>query len=120
MRTFLLPAPGSIYFLFLKTDMIKNNDLFPCPHCGAEIKINSAACPYCGSDKETGWSSDNYLNGLDLPEKADEPSYEELSQNEFGNGAPHYSPMKRLWLTLTALFLLIAFTAGMLLALRSC
>jgi hypothetical protein len=96
----------------------KNNNLVPCPHCGAEIKIKSAACPYCGSDKETGWSSDAYLDGLYIPEHMDESSYEEIRQNEFGGRGQHYGLMKRFVLVLTAFFLLIVIITGVFLVLR--
>lgn len=31
---------------------------FECPHCGAAVPGGSLACPSCGADDETGWSSE--------------------------------------------------------------
>jgi len=42
----------------------------PCPFCGEEIPANSTVCPHCGSDEQTGWSEQRYLDGIDL---GDEP-----------------------------------------------
>jgi len=39
----------------------------PCPHCGELIEDDAHACPYCGSDHETGWSPDVEYLSLELP-----------------------------------------------------
>ncbi len=46
------------------------------------MPINSKACPHCGSDENTGWSEDRYLDGIDLPEEDD--SYQQMREREFG------------------------------------
>ncbi|MFH1844196.1 MAG: hypothetical protein ABIF77_13405 [bacterium] len=43
---------------------------FICPHCGEIIPRDSAACPECGSDEETGWSRGAHI--IDLPPDEDE------------------------------------------------
>jgi uncharacterized membrane protein YvbJ len=40
---------------------------FICPNCGHEVLRNAKACPHCGSDENTGWSEQTYLDGIDLP-----------------------------------------------------
>ncbi len=40
----------------------------PCSHCGEDIRSDAKACRHCGSDENTGWSEDTYLDGIDLPE----------------------------------------------------
>ena len=39
-----------------------------CPHCDAPLKPNAVACRECGSDIETGWSSDIDYHSIELPE----------------------------------------------------
>jgi hypothetical protein len=55
------------------------------------IKKSAKACPYCGSDEQTGWSEGTYLDNIDL---GDEVDYDELLRNEFPHLAP---PLKRKW-----------------------
>jgi hypothetical protein len=50
---------------------------FECPHCGEPIDGEANACPYCGSDGETGWSSDIDYYSVDLPDDDSEWSSEE-------------------------------------------
>jgi ribosomal protein L32 len=92
---------------------MKSEDLVPCPHCGEEIRRNARACPHCGSDESTGWSERNYLNGIDLPEDVD---YEELRDNEFGNGLKKTS--NKTWLFVTGAIVLMVFLLGALAVLR--
>jgi RNA polymerase subunit RPABC4/transcription elongation factor Spt4 len=39
----------------------QNNGHIVCRHCGSLIPANSASCPECGSDSETGWRDDAYF-----------------------------------------------------------
>lgn len=48
------------------------NDDFVCPHCGADLPARAKFCPECGSDENTGWSEDTYLDGVSLPGESDE------------------------------------------------
>jgi len=57
-----------------------------CPHCGASLPPNAAACPECGSDKQTGWSEAAEHGGLDLPEESFD--YNEFVSREFENKSP--------------------------------
>ncbi len=52
-----------------------------CVYCGEEIDAMAKACPHCGSDENTGWSENTYLDGIDF---ADEDKYEEIREQEFG------------------------------------
>lgn len=47
---------------------------FVCPHCGADLPERAKFCPECGSDENTGWSEDTYLDGVSLPGEVDEGS----------------------------------------------
>ncbi len=44
-----------------------------CPLCGEPLKENAVFCPHCGSDSETGWSEDTYLDGADWIHEEWEP-----------------------------------------------
>lgn len=35
---------------------------FPCPHCGADVRVGSAVCRACGSDELTGWCDGEELD----------------------------------------------------------
>jgi hypothetical protein len=52
-----------------------------CPHCGAVVPRDAAACPECGADEQTGWSERASSQRLDLPD--DEFNYEEFVRHEF-------------------------------------
>jgi hypothetical protein len=96
---------------------MKKNAIFNCPHCGAEIKANAVACPECVSDEITGWSTQIYLDGIDL---ADEESYEEIRQNEFGNRghSTRGEQNSRLWIWVTGIVVLGAMIGGVVLNLH--
>jgi ribosomal protein L32 len=80
-----------------------SSGLVKCSYCGETISRKAAACPHCGSDEQTGWSDNTYLDGIDL---GGDDDYEELRAREF-------SPEKRkplpLWQLVTAGFLLVLF-----------
>ena len=61
-------------------------DDFVCPCCGGQISKYAHFCKHCGSDEQTGWSSDTYLDGLDLPNSHD---YDEIRNREFGKRKGH-------------------------------
>ncbi len=48
-----------------------------CPHCGAELKEGAKVCHNCGSDEETGWSDQCYLDGADWIHEEWEPEKKE-------------------------------------------
>jgi hypothetical protein len=77
-----------------------------CPYCGETITRRAKACPHCGSDEQTGWSDNSYLDGIDLGDDAD---YEELRRNEF---SPHKRLTVPLWQIITAGLLLLFFIAA--------
>lgn len=50
-----------------------------CPHCGEPLISNAKFCPNCGSDENTGWSEDTYLDGADWRHDEWEPESEKKS-----------------------------------------
>lgn len=40
---------------------------FLCPNCGEPVPAKARSCPECGSDENTGWSEQTYLDGVSLP-----------------------------------------------------
>jgi hypothetical protein len=89
--------------------MPSNTDTVPCPYCGEAIKKNAPACPFCGSDEQTGWSDSTYLDDIDLP---GENEYEELVQNEFPEKSNR--PKKFPWIAIAGALVLACFIAAML------
>jgi len=63
---------------------MKNNQSFVCPVCGALLPANAKVCRDCGSDDNTGWAENTYMDGIDLP--FDDDEYEEMKAREFGDG----------------------------------
>lgn len=80
---------------------------FNCPNCGGEVPRKAKACPHCGSDENTGWSDQTYLDGIDLP-LSEEFDYDETIRREFGGGGKR-PPLKNIIIGLVALVLLIFF-----------
>lgn len=90
-----------------------------CPVCHEFVPRNAKACPDCGACAKSGWSEeDDYLDGIDLPDEADDFDYEEFAQREFGQGSDRRSrPTTKPWWwwvawTLIALALLYFLTTG--------
>lgn len=80
---------------------MSNRENKDCPHCGAEIDARATACPECGSDETTGWSSDAE-GDLD-----DEFDYKDSLKREFGHGGGRnrFHP----WIIATALIVILLF-----------
>ena len=74
-----------------------------CPNCGGEVPRKAKACPHCGSDENTGWSENTYLDGIDL---YDEEDYQNTLRKEFGTGTAPWG-WKRV-LFILAVFLVLA------------
>ena len=77
-----------------------------CPNCGATIPPKARACPECGSDDQTGWSTDANVGGLDLPD--DNFDYADYLKKEFGEKSPKPRGISWLW-WLVALGLVMVF-----------
>ena len=58
---------------------------FHCPVCGADVPRRAKSCPECGACEKSGWSEDQYLDGLNLPDESF--NYEEYTALEFGRGS---------------------------------
>lgn len=65
-----------------------SQEYWNCPFCNEEIAVDAKSCPFCGSDEETGWSEECYMDGV-LPAESD---YDASVEEEFGKEkAPHES-----------------------------
>lgn len=80
--------------------MTSPGDDFVCPHCGEELPKGSKFCPECGSDENTGWSDDTYLDGVSLPDDIEDD--EDLSPD------PDTAPPVRWGMALVAIGILLA------------
>lgn len=71
-----------------------------CPHCGAPVPDGAPACPGCGADEQTGWSSGATAQRLGLPGD-EEFDHDRFVREEFGGAAPlrHGLPAWLLWIT---------------------
>ena len=78
-----------------------------CPNCGEIISERDKSCPHCGSDENTGWSNEAYLNRLGVS-SYDEEIYQETVQKEFG-GEKRHTSLKKLIFTITALIMILLF-----------
>ena len=45
---------------------------FSCPVCHADVSRHAKSCPQCGACEKSGWSEDQYLDGLGLPDDPDD------------------------------------------------
>ena len=75
---------------------------FICPVCCEEVPRNAKSCPDCGACDQSGWSDDQYLDGLDLPEE-DYTSGEELEPGSRRSGKP--AGMNKFWVAVTVIVL---------------
>ena len=76
---------------------------FLCPNCKSEVLVGAAFCRECGSDAQTGWSDETYLDDLDLP-LAGKSAWE--AEADFQEGLKHKGHMGKVLLGLAALALL--------------
>ena len=77
-----------------------------CPNCGAEVPPRAKACPECGSDEQTGWSTEAETGGLDLPEE--QFDYDDFVKREFGAKSPVPRGIHWFW-WLVAVIVVIVF-----------
>ena len=78
---------------------------FTCPVCGGEVRMKAKACPHCGSDENTGWSENTYLDGIDL---YDEEDYRETIRREFGTQRNRMNK-RQLFITIVVGIILLLF-----------
>jgi hypothetical protein len=67
-----------------------------CPACGAEIPGNALACPECGADEKTGWSSDTIYDGTNI-EDPDEFDYDDWKRREGDGRGPRRTRRQWFW-----------------------
>lgn len=84
--------------------MTRRDDWFACPNCGAEVPAGAKSCPECGSDENTGWSEDTYLDGVTLPGEDDGDAPSDHS-GMLDKSRPVWMAAAILLLVLAALFL---------------
>ncbi len=85
----------------------KPRDWFVCPVCGEEVDADALACPECGADDRTGWSSETAHDGLDLPDP-DEKQAEDAVWRDPDGAASSRRPG---WVLVTAILVVAAFVA---------
>jgi hypothetical protein len=82
-----------------------SRDWFVCPVCGEEVAAGALACPGCGADDRTGWSTEAEYDGVDLPEPEGDAVPEDLKDpaaENAGAGVP-------AWIVVAAVLLLAFF-----------
>lgn len=88
-------------------------ELFPCPNCGADVAAGARVCRECGSDASTGWKDHDEIeySSVDLPDgyrDVDDPDRNELP-----------ALATPTWVRWTALLVVAALLAGVLVAVFS-
>jgi len=43
--------------------------LVNCPECNHKVSDKAKSCPECGACEKSGWSEDQFLDGLNLPDE---------------------------------------------------
>ena len=94
---------------------MRRDEKVPCPYCGEMINKNAQVCLFCGSDEQTGWSDQTYLDGIDIDientttnKNSTKDFYDELVKNEFGK-KNNFLPSGKLWKVVTGFLLIILF-----------
>lgn len=74
-------------------------DWYACPTCGGEVRVGSVGCRKCCTLPAI--PEEEWPDGLDVPDTAEDFDYEEWKKREFGKASkikPHHLPWK-YWLT---------------------
>jgi rubredoxin len=79
-------------------------DDFICPVCGAEVPAKALACPECGADEKTGWSSSTIYDGTDI-EDPDEFDYDDWKRREGTGRGPRRTKKQWFWWAIGLLIL---------------
>ena len=78
-----------------------------CSYCYKEMPKWSTACPHCGSDLETGWSENTYMDGVDTVGGSgymDDEDYDDYVRRDFGQDE---SSGPRWWIVVAALAVVV-------------
>jgi len=86
---------------------MNTNEKVPCPYCGEMIPKNAQSCSFCGSDEQTGWSDQTYLDGIDIDTEK-ENTYHDLVTREFSN-KNNFHPLWKSWRVITGFLLIVLF-----------
>lgn len=87
---------------------------FPCPHCGAEVRVGASACPECGSDEETGWSASRESFATGGYGDEDDFDYDEFVREEFASESQRGLPEIWKWVVVVLLISMLAAAVGAL------
>ena len=72
----------------------KDADWYACPGCGGEVRVGSRGCPKCSGKS---WEQEDYLDGVDVPEDAEDFDYDDFVKREFGSGSARLKPPGLAW-----------------------
>ncbi len=103
----MLP-PLLLPFMSRPLNSPKDADWYACPSCGAEVRVGSRGCPACMKGSVKKWEQEDYLDGTDVPEDADDFDYNEFVKREFGRGSGKLKPAGLSWKWWIAGILLLA------------
>ena len=91
---------------------LKKKDTIPCPYCGEMIERDAKSCSFCGSDEQTGWSDQTYLDGIDIDESFD---YEQQLSEDF----PKSNSKSVWWKSKSLIIGIVSIVAFILFSLRT-
>ena len=83
------------------------NNTFPCPFCGADVREGAKVCRACGASDDCGWNADedHAHAGPD-----DDFDYDEFVAREFANEQPSSAAAAApMWVRLVILAIVISF-----------
>jgi hypothetical protein len=83
-----------------------------CPACGAKVPYKAKACPECGSDDKTGWSTDADSWTPDIPvgyENEDDFDYDDFVKREFSRKGTYLRIVAIVVIVVLLAYLLVRF-----------
>ena len=81
------------------------NNTFPCPLCGTDVREGAKVCRACGATDDCGWNEDDADSSPD-----DDFDYDDFVAREFPNvEQPSQAAAAPLWVRLVILAIVISF-----------